>query len=99
VIITSNQGLPDGLFSNQNHLSGEILEGIGMKNVGIFYGCLDYFMVIWCILWQFGKFVVIWYVYPVLVYCTQKKPGNPGGKWEPIIFCFNFLTLSHSGHV
>jgi hypothetical protein len=30
-------GLPDGLFSNQKSHFGSILEGLGMKNVGIFY--------------------------------------------------------------
>jgi hypothetical protein len=35
---------------------GFILEGLGLKNVGIFYGHLGYFMVIWYVLWPFGIF-------------------------------------------
>jgi hypothetical protein len=29
-------GLPDGLFSNQKSQFGQILEGLGMENLGIF---------------------------------------------------------------
>jgi hypothetical protein len=36
------------------------LEGLGMEDVGIFYGHLKYF-------------VVIGYVFPVLVFCSQKN--------------------------
>jgi hypothetical protein len=32
--------LPDGLFSNQKFKFGEILEGLAMEDVGIFYGHL-----------------------------------------------------------
>jgi hypothetical protein len=45
--------------------------------VYVFYGNLEYFRVIWCILWPFGNVVVIWYISLVLVYCV-KKSGNPG---------------------
>jgi hypothetical protein len=34
--------LPDGIFSNQKSNFGQILEGLGMKKVGIFYGLLEY---------------------------------------------------------
>jgi hypothetical protein len=48
-------GLPDGLFSNQKSQFGQILEGLGMENVVIFYDHLEYFMAIWHnICWQFG---------------------------------------------
>jgi hypothetical protein len=50
-----------------------MLEGLAMKDVGIF------FMEIWSILQPFHMFyghlvyfVVIWYLFPVLVYCTKK---------------------------
>jgi hypothetical protein len=45
--------------------------------MGIFYGHLENFTVIWYILWAFGNVVVIgifyrfWYIVP-------KKSGNPG---------------------
>jgi hypothetical protein len=69
-------GLPDGLFSNQKFQFGEILECLGMENVGIFYDHLEYFPSIWYNLWlfdmaghhlvyfsQFGIFFPIWYVW------------------------------------
>jgi hypothetical protein len=38
-------GLPDGLFSNQKSKFGQILEGLAMEDVGIFYGHLVHFTV------------------------------------------------------
>jgi hypothetical protein len=38
-------GLPDGLFSNQKSKFREILEGLVMEDVGIFYGHLVHFTV------------------------------------------------------
>jgi hypothetical protein len=49
-------GLPDGKFSNQKSQFGDILEGLGMVNVAIFYGPLVYLMFNWYILWSFGIF-------------------------------------------
>jgi uncharacterized membrane protein YiaA len=43
-------GLPDGIFLYQKSQFGYILEGLGMKSVGIFNGHLEYLMVIWYIL-------------------------------------------------
>jgi hypothetical protein len=40
-------GLPDGLFSDQNSKFLQILEGLAMEDVGIFYGDSVYFMAIW----------------------------------------------------
>jgi hypothetical protein len=37
-------GLPDGLFSNQKWQFGQILVGLRLENVYIFYGLLEYFM-------------------------------------------------------
>jgi hypothetical protein len=34
--------LPDGIFSKQKSQFGSILEGLGMENVGIYYGHLGY---------------------------------------------------------
>jgi hypothetical protein len=54
-------------------------------NLGIFWSTLEwkilYFLVIWAILrplgifyiCAFGNFVVIWYIFPALVYCTKKN--------------------------
>jgi hypothetical protein len=35
-----------------------------MENAGILYGHLEYFTVIWNILWPFSNGVVIWYIFP-----------------------------------
>jgi hypothetical protein len=42
-----------------------------LRPLGIFYGHLVYFAVIWYIFPRFGIF------FPVLVCCTQLKSGNP----------------------
>jgi hypothetical protein len=42
--------MPDGLFSNQKSQFGQIIEGLRLKNVDIFYGHLEYFKEIWDIL-------------------------------------------------
>jgi hypothetical protein len=64
-------GMPDGLFSNQKSNLGEILEGLAMENVGIFYVYFVYFTAIGNILWSFGIFCghlvyfpPFWYVVP-----------------------------------
>jgi hypothetical protein len=63
--------VPDGIFSNQKSQFGQILEGLAMEDVDIFYGHLVYFTAIWYILWSFGKFYgylvyfsPFWYVVP-----------------------------------
>jgi hypothetical protein len=52
--------LPDGLFSYQKSQVWYILGGLGMENIGILYGHLEYFTSIWYIswyvLWPFGIF-------------------------------------------
>jgi hypothetical protein len=47
-------------------------------NAGIFYGHLEYFTVIWCILWQFVNVLVIWYIFPRFGILCQEKSGKPG---------------------
>jgi hypothetical protein len=84
--------LPDGLFSDQKLQFGYILEGLAMKDVGVFdghlvyvfYGHYIYFMNIWNILWLFGIFVPIlvyfpqfWYIFPNFGILYQEKSGNP----------------------
>jgi hypothetical protein len=54
VSLRSVLGLPGGIFSNQKSQFGQILEGLAMEDVGIFYCHLVYFTVIWYILWLFG---------------------------------------------
>jgi hypothetical protein len=57
-------GLPDGFFSDQKSQFGYILEDLGMENVVIYSGHLEYFTTIGHILWAFGNFLVIWYIFP-----------------------------------
>jgi hypothetical protein len=85
---TSNQGLPDGLFSNQKSHCGEIVEDLRMENVEIFYG-------IWNILCTFEiscehlvHFVLICYIFPFLVSCTKKNLAT-----LLLNFCFHCLGL------
>jgi hypothetical protein len=70
-------GFPDSLFSNQKSQFGLILEGIGMENVGIFYGQLVYFSAIYYNLWQFGIVCGNLVYFPNLVCLDQGKSGNP----------------------
>jgi hypothetical protein len=69
----SPTGLPDGLFSNQKSQFGYIWEGLRIENAGLFYGHLEYFTLIWYIIWQFVNIVVIWHISPILVYCVKKN--------------------------
>jgi hypothetical protein len=55
-----------------------------MENAGIFYGHLEYFMVIWnilqaiwYILWPVGNIVVIWYIFPRFWYIVSRKILQP----------------------
>jgi hypothetical protein len=51
-----------------------------MEDVAVFYGPSVNFQTIGYILCTLVYFVVIWYIFPVLVYCTyHEKSGNPGG--------------------
>jgi hypothetical protein len=85
--------LPDGLFSNQKDQFGYILEGQRVENAGIFYGHLEYFTVIWYILWPFGNVVAIWYIFSRFGTLCQETSGNPALREEnrPSV-----LTLIHT---
>jgi hypothetical protein len=50
---------------------GQILEGIAMEDIGMFYGPLVHFTVFWYI------FVVIWNFFPRFGISYQDKSGNP----------------------
>jgi hypothetical protein len=49
-----------------------------MENIGIFYYHLVYFTAIGNILWPFGIFGVIWYIFPRFGILYQEISGNPG---------------------
>jgi hypothetical protein len=70
-------GLPDGFFSDQKSQFGHILEDLGMENVVIYSGHLEYFTTIGYILRAFGKFLVIRYIFPRFGILYQEKSGNP----------------------
>jgi hypothetical protein len=66
----SCSGLPDG-FQTKNPNLGTFWRA------GIFYGHLEYFTVIWYIVWPFGNVVVIWYSFTRFGTLCQEKSGNP----------------------
>jgi hypothetical protein len=74
-------GLPDGIFSNQKSHFGELLEGLAIKDVGIFFGHLVYTTAILYILWSFcifyGYFFPFWYFLPRKIWqpwqCVSQK--------------------------
>jgi hypothetical protein len=49
-----------------------------MEKVSIFFGRLEYFTSIWYILWSFGNFVTIRYIFPDFGILCREKSGNPG---------------------
>jgi hypothetical protein len=63
-----------------------------MENAVIFYGHLEYFTVIWYILWPFGTVVVIWYIFPRFGILCREKSGSPGFKWKAH-FYFMFFQI------
>jgi hypothetical protein len=73
-------GLPDGMFSNQKSHFVYISVGLGMENVCIFYGRLEYLTSIWYFVWPFGTFcgqLVYIFRFGML---WQDKSGNHAGK-------------------
>jgi hypothetical protein len=48
-----------------------------MENVGILYGNLEFVTAIWYILWSFGNFEAIWYIFPRFGILCKEKSGNP----------------------
>jgi hypothetical protein len=57
-----------------------------MENAGIFYGRLEYFTVIWCILWPFGNVLVIWYIFTRFGILCQETSGSPASELETLRF-------------
>jgi hypothetical protein len=57
-----------------------------MENAGKFYGHLEYFTVIWCILWPCGNAAVICYYFPSFWFIVFKTIWQPWTrrqwKWE-----------------
>jgi hypothetical protein len=58
------------------------LEGLKVENGRIFYGNLEYIADFWpfgTFYGHFGNLVVIWYIFPRLVYCIKKNLATLGG--------------------
>jgi hypothetical protein len=49
------------------------LEGLAIEDVGIFYGYLVHLRAFGIFYGHLVHFVVIWYIFPVLVFCTKKN--------------------------
>jgi hypothetical protein len=79
---TRRTRLPDGIFSNQKSQFGSILECLAMKDVGIIYCHLVYFMAIWYILWPFGICIFCSHfgIFSPFWFLAPKKSGNPGAE-------------------
>jgi hypothetical protein len=70
--------LPDGFFLDQKSQFGYILDDLGIENVDIYSGHLEYFTSFGYILRAFDNFVVIWYIFPHFGILYREKTGNPG---------------------
>jgi hypothetical protein len=49
-----------------------------MESVVIYYDHLEYFTTTKYILWAFGNFLVIWYIFARFGVLYKEKSGNPG---------------------
>jgi hypothetical protein len=69
--------LPDGLFSNQKSRFGQVLDGLRLENVDIFYGHLEHFTAIWYNLQPFGIVCGHLVHFPGFGIICQEKSCNP----------------------
>jgi hypothetical protein len=86
-------GLPDGIYSYKKSQFGYNLEGLGIENLGIFYGTWEYLRHFVGILRPFGILcghLVIFYRFGMLY---REKSGNPA---KTPIFFFGATKLSPS---
>jgi hypothetical protein len=103
---SSEAGLPEGLFSNQNSRFGSILESLRLENVDIFHGQLEYLMAFCCddFIYYFRlfqtilfydnwvHFVFIWYIFSGFGLMNQEKSGNPVPKKPNETYVFEATT-------
>jgi hypothetical protein len=86
-------GLPDGIFSYQKSQFGYISERLGMENVDIFYGHLEYIEAIWYMLWYILRSLGMYI--PRFWYIASKKSGNHVGKvLGSILICNRLIFYS-----
>jgi hypothetical protein len=62
-----------------------------MENIGIFSGQLENLTTIGCILWAFGNFVVIWYIFPRFGILYQEKMATLG-TYVPTYIVFRHIV-------
>jgi hypothetical protein len=70
-----------------------------MENSGIFYSHLEYFTVIWYILWSCGNVVVVWYIFYRFGILCQEKSGNHANNLKPLPFVSKKVRGVKSGFV
>jgi hypothetical protein len=73
----TNQGCQMVCFQTKNPNLGKFLEGLRMENADVFDGHLEYFTVIWYILWPFGNVVVFRYIFPRSGMLLSRKIWQP----------------------
>jgi hypothetical protein len=64
-----------------------------MESVVIYYDHLEYFTTTKYILWAFGNFLVIWYIFARFGVLYKEKSGNPG----PNIFAYKTHFRQQTG--
>jgi hypothetical protein len=87
------------ILSKQNPYLG-IFEGLGIDNVCMFCGHLDYFTTIWCVSCQFGifcghlvKFSPFWYVVQGKIWQPVENLFDVVSKEETDVSTFNFFIV------
>jgi hypothetical protein len=77
ISLVMDQGCQIAYFLTKKKQFGLILEGLGMEDVGIFYGHLFYLLLFGIFCDLFVYFIVIWYIFPRFGTLYQDKSGNP----------------------
>jgi hypothetical protein len=67
-------------FQTKNPNLSKVFEGLGLGNVNIFFGHLEYFKVYWGILWPLGTFCVHLVHFSGFGIIIPRKSGNPDLK-------------------
>jgi hypothetical protein len=74
--------LSDGIFSYPKSQLEYILESLGLENVGLFYGHVEYFTANRNMLWPFGIFCGHLVHFSVLVRCSKKNLATLASKYD-----------------
>jgi hypothetical protein len=94
--------LPDGIVADQKSQVGNILEGLGMDNVGIFWAILNCLRSLDIFYGPWVQFVKIWYMFSRFGMLYQAKSGNPAPDMRSVVengvFLYLKLLCSHLLH-